>query len=239
MAGETIGLPVQSRLRSESRAQHVHEHVGPEAGPRRRRGTGAAALDPVEREEPRRTDIPGHGERPGPREFAVLDGVDGEFVDGEREDLPGMGAQIDGRPAEADPLPLAEPVSTRSFCYVSDLVEGLSRLIGVDANPECPVNIGNPEEFTLNELARLVLSLTGSQSRTVHEPLPADDPRCRRPDISRARMLLDRRPSVPLAAGLMRTIPWFVEHGAEPAVGASAPALPRRVAVPGLMMGAK
>ncbi len=128
---------------------------------------------------------------------------------------------------------------TRSFCYVSDLVEGLSRLIGVDANPECPVNIGNPEEFTLNELARLVLSLTGSQSRTVHEPLPADDPRCRRPDISRARMLLDWRPSVPLAAGLMRTIPWFVEHGAEPAVGASAPALPRRVAVPGLMMGAK
>ena len=98
---------------------------------------------------------------------------------------------------------------TRSFCYVSDLVEGLVRLMNVSPNPEGPVNLGNPGEFPISELAEIVLSMVPSTSRVVHEPLPVDDPRRRRPDIARARHLLGWQPQVPLAEGLRPTIAWF------------------------------
>ena len=98
---------------------------------------------------------------------------------------------------------------TRSFCYVSDLVDGLIRLMNVDPNPGVPVNIGNPGEFTIAELAELVLAMTDSGSELVHQPLPVDDPQRRRPDITRARELLGWSPTVPLREGLSRTIPWF------------------------------
>jgi UDP-glucuronate decarboxylase len=98
---------------------------------------------------------------------------------------------------------------TRSFCYVSDLIEGLSRLMAVDPNPEMPVNLGNPEEYTINGLAELVLNLTGSRSGARRLPLPADDPQCRRPDIGRAQALLDWSPKTPVVEGLAATIAWF------------------------------
>ncbi len=100
---------------------------------------------------------------------------------------------------------------TRSFCFVDDLLEGLVRLARVDPNPREPVNIGNPGEFTINELAELVLKKTGSRSRIVHMDLPEDDPRQRRPNISRARELLGWRPEISLEAGLEPTIEWFDE----------------------------
>jgi dTDP-glucose 4,6-dehydratase len=96
---------------------------------------------------------------------------------------------------------------TRSFCYVTDLVEGIYRVFHY-GNGE-PVNLGNPTEFTIHELARLVLELTGSSSAIEDRPLPADDPRVRRPDISRARELLGWEPKVALREGLERTIPYF------------------------------
>jgi UDP-glucuronate decarboxylase len=98
---------------------------------------------------------------------------------------------------------------TRSFCFVSDMIEGLTRLMNTENAPETPINLGNPEEFTINELARLVLELTGSSSRMVQRPLPSDDPRCRRPDIAQATALLGWRPTVPLRRGLPATIDWF------------------------------
>ena len=97
---------------------------------------------------------------------------------------------------------------TRSFCFVSDLVGGLIRLMQHPTETR-PVNLGNPEEFTMRELAREVVALTGSSSRLVHRPLPVDDPKQRRPDIRRARELLGFRPRVPLRDGLARTIEDF------------------------------
>ncbi len=98
---------------------------------------------------------------------------------------------------------------TRSFCFVSDLVEGLLRLMRVEPNPGAPVNLGNPGEFTVNELARLVRDGTGSPSSVVYLPLPEDDPLRRRPDIGRARDVLGWEPVVPLTEGLDLTIDWF------------------------------
>ncbi|AEG55634.1 SDR family oxidoreductase [Sinorhizobium meliloti] len=98
---------------------------------------------------------------------------------------------------------------TRSFCYVSDLVDGLIRLMNRKENPAVPVNLGNPGEFTVIELAELVLSRIETASTIVHEPLPADDPQRRRPDIARARKLLGWEPKVPLEDGLTHTIAWF------------------------------
>ncbi len=95
---------------------------------------------------------------------------------------------------------------TRSFCYVSDLVAGLVKMI--DSNQPGPINLGNPNETTLVELASLILEITGSSSTIVHQPLPIDDPRVRRPDITLARDLLDWSPTVSLEEGIRRTIEW-------------------------------
>ena len=95
---------------------------------------------------------------------------------------------------------------TRSFCYVDELVDGLIRLMNSSDEVTGPVNLGNPVEFTIRELADKVLHLTGSRSRLVSAPLPADDPMQRRPDISRARELLGWQPAVDLDEGLIRTV---------------------------------
>jgi UDP-glucuronate decarboxylase len=97
---------------------------------------------------------------------------------------------------------------TRSFSYVSDLVEGLTRLMNVDGVCD-PVNLGNPGEYTIIELAEKVLGLINTPSAIIHRELPLDDPGRRRPDITRARELLDWQPTVPLLAGLKETIPYF------------------------------
>jgi UDP-glucuronate decarboxylase len=98
---------------------------------------------------------------------------------------------------------------TRSFCYVDDLVDGLIKLM--DSRPEFlgPVNIGNPIEFTIRELAELVIEMTGARSKLVQLPLPADDPTQRRPDISLASKELDWTPRVRLQEGLEQTIAYF------------------------------
>jgi dTDP-glucose 4,6-dehydratase len=106
---------------------------------------------------------------------------------------------------------------TRSFCYVSDEIEGLYGLFM--QGDSMPVNIGNPEEFTVQELATMVLDLTGASSRIERRPLPVDDPKVRRPDITRARELLGWSPRVPLREGLRLTIEWFSNRDAR---GASA-----------------
>jgi UDP-glucuronate decarboxylase len=98
---------------------------------------------------------------------------------------------------------------TRSFCYVDDLVRGLIALMESPAEVTGPINIGNPGEFTMRELAEKVLALTGSKSELVFMPLPADDPKQRRPDITRARTQLGWEPSVPLEKGLEPTIAYF------------------------------
>lgn len=98
---------------------------------------------------------------------------------------------------------------TRSFCFVSDLVAGLMVLMDVDSNPETPINLGNPGEFTINELAEMVLTMVPTKSKIIYEPLPQDDPQRRRPDISRARTLLKWEPKVPLSEGLQHTADWF------------------------------
>jgi nucleoside-diphosphate-sugar epimerase len=107
-----------------------------------------------------------------------------------------------------EPLTLyGDGSQTRSFCYVDDLVEGILRLFERGAAE--PVNIGNPGEFTMRELAQLVLQATGSSSPIEFRPLPVDDPRQRCPDISRARALLGWEPRIPLADGLRRTVEYF------------------------------
>ena len=98
---------------------------------------------------------------------------------------------------------------TRSFCYVDDLVRALVMLMESPASVTGPVNLGNPTEFTIAELAQLVIARTGSASTLVHAPLPQDDPRQRRPDIRRARELLGWEPKVPLSEGLDPTIEYF------------------------------
>ena len=98
---------------------------------------------------------------------------------------------------------------TRSFCYVDDLIEGFVRLMASPASITGPVNLGNPEEFTIKELADLVIDMTGSSSELTYLPLPQNDPRQRRPDISLATERLGWRPSVKLREGLTRTIEYF------------------------------
>jgi dTDP-glucose 4,6-dehydratase len=102
---------------------------------------------------------------------------------------------------------------TRSFCYVDDLIRGLVQL--AESGEHLPVNLGNPGEFTLNELAETVLRITGSKSEVVYEALPVDDPQVRQPDITRARQLLGWEPQIQLDEGLRRMLPSF---GREPVV---------------------
>jgi dTDP-glucose 4,6-dehydratase len=96
---------------------------------------------------------------------------------------------------------------TRSFCYITDLVDGIIRLMLSDLND--PVNIGNPTEMTIDEIAHVIIEMTGSRSKVVYKPLPTDDPRVRKPDITRARTLLGWEPRVPLREGLTKTIEYF------------------------------
>jgi UDP-glucuronate decarboxylase len=98
---------------------------------------------------------------------------------------------------------------TRAFCYVDDLVDGLVRLMATPVEVTGPVNLGNPGEFTILQLAELVKELIGSSSRIVQKPLPTDDPRQRRPDISNAGKLLGWKPTVQLQDGLLKTIEYF------------------------------
>ena len=98
---------------------------------------------------------------------------------------------------------------TRSFCFVDDLVEAMIRMMATPDDVTGPVNIGNPDEFTIRELAELVIEMSGSDSKIVNKPLPSDDPKQRRPDISTARETLRWQPRTPLRHGLMRTISYF------------------------------
>lgn len=100
---------------------------------------------------------------------------------------------------------------TRSFCYVDDLVDGLIRLMESPPEVTGPINLGNPAEFTILELAEKVINLTGSRSKIVFRPLPQDDPSQRRPDISRAHSLLGWRPTIELDQGLRRAIRYFMQ----------------------------
>ena len=96
---------------------------------------------------------------------------------------------------------------TRSFCYVSDLVEGILRL--AESKENDPINIGNPHEMTIEEIARTIIRMSGSKSKIVYRPLPVDDPKVRQPDITRARRLLGWEPKVGLEEGLTRTLEYF------------------------------
>ncbi|MEI8315391.1 MAG: UDP-glucuronic acid decarboxylase family protein [Verrucomicrobiota bacterium] len=113
-----------------------------------------------------------------------------------------------GQALKNEPLTVfGEGQQTRSFCYCSDLIDGIYRLSQSDCHE--PVNIGNPSEFTILEFAKLIIKLTGSQSQLAYRPLPQDDPRQRRPDITRAKQMLGWEPQVQLAAGLVKTIDFF------------------------------
>ncbi|HEY8727790.1 MAG TPA: UDP-glucuronic acid decarboxylase family protein [Gaiellaceae bacterium] len=115
---------------------------------------------------------------------------------------------------EGKPLTVfGDGTQTRSFCYVDDLIRGLVQL--AESGEHMPVNLGNPGEFTLNELAETVLRITGSKSELVYEALPVDDPQVRQPDITRAQQLLGWEPKIQLEEGLRRMLPSF---GREPVV---------------------
>ncbi|MEO7135037.1 MAG: NAD-dependent epimerase/dehydratase family protein, partial [Vicinamibacterales bacterium] len=96
---------------------------------------------------------------------------------------------------------------TRSFCYITDLVDGIIRLMLSSTND--PVNIGNPAEMTIEQIARVIIEMTGSKSQIVYKPLPEDDPKVRKPDITRARAILGWEPKVDLREGLTSTIDYF------------------------------
>lgn len=112
---------------------------------------------------------------------------------------------------------------TRSFCYVDDMIDGLLRLAALPKPQQGAVNLGNPVELRVDGLVERVLALTGSASRVVHRPLPTDDPRRRRPDISLARRLLGWEPQVGLEAGLAATVRWFAAQMAVPRVAGRPP----------------
>ena len=102
-----------------------------------------------------------------------------------------------------------EGMQTRSFCYADDLIEAIVRMMETPSNVTGPVNIGNPNEFTIRELAEIIIKLTGAKSKLRFEPLPSDDPRQRRPDISEAKLLLGWEPKTQLREGLIKTISYF------------------------------
>ena len=107
---------------------------------------------------------------------------------------------------------------TRSFCYADDLIDGLVRLMGSSDDVVGPINIGNPVEFSMLQLADLVREITGSRSRIVHRPLPQDDPRQRQPDISKAQAILGWQSATPLKLGLEKTIAYFETLLHEPGI---------------------
>ena len=107
---------------------------------------------------------------------------------------------------------------TRSFCYADDLIDGLARLMGSADDVVGPINIGNPVEFTMLQLADLVREITGSRSHIVYQPLPKDDPRQRQPDISKAQAILGWKPATPLKVGLKKTIAYFETLLHEPGI---------------------
>ncbi|MGH8548039.1 MAG: NAD-dependent epimerase/dehydratase family protein, partial [Methylococcales bacterium] len=98
---------------------------------------------------------------------------------------------------------------TRSFCYVSDLIDAIVRLMNTPDEFTGPVNLGNPQEFSIQELAEITIRLTGSASKLIYKALPSDDPTQRRPDISLAREVLDWEPTIQLEQGLIKTIEYF------------------------------
>ncbi|MGH7027306.1 UDP-glucuronic acid decarboxylase family protein [Brevundimonas sp.] len=114
--------------------------------------------------------------------------------------------------SQADITVFGDGSQTRSFCYVDDLVGGLMALMEHDGPQPGPINLGNPTELTVRDLVDVVLELTGSSSEVVYQPLPTDDPKRRRPDISKAAAVLDWRPTTPLRQGLNATIDWFDEQ---------------------------
>ena len=101
---------------------------------------------------------------------------------------------------------------TRSFCYVDDLVDGLIRLMESPDDVSGPINLGNPSEFTIRELAEVIIDLTGSASKIEHRALPIDDPRQRKPNIRKALELLNWQPRLPLREGLVKTIAYFEDY---------------------------
>jgi UDP-glucuronate decarboxylase len=114
---------------------------------------------------------------------------------------------------EGSPLTIyGDGSQTRSFCYVDDLVSGLVALMDSDAEITGPINLGNPGEFTMKELATLILELTGSKSEIIYQELPADDPVRRCPDIGLARTHLGWEPTIALREGLTKTISYFDER---------------------------
>ena len=122
---------------------------------------------------------------------------------------------------------------TRSFCYVDDLIEGLVRLMNSENRPD-PVNLGNPVEFTIRELAEQVVKVVGGETRVTYKPLPQDDPTQRQPDITRAREWLGWEPRVPLAEGLEQTVAYFRQRLTRRA-RASLPPLDETVTSPRMM----
>jgi UDP-glucuronate decarboxylase len=122
---------------------------------------------------------------------------------------------------------------SRSFCYVDDLVDGLIRLMNVDGRHE-PVNLGNPVEFTIRELAEEVVKVVGGQTRVTYKPLPQDDPTQRQPDIGRARNWLGWEPTVQLEEGLRLTVEYFRQR-LKRRNRASVPVLDERLTSPGLL----
>ena len=116
-----------------------------------------------------------------------------------------------GQALRGEPLTVyGDGSQTRSFCYVADLVEGIVRLLYADFHE--PVNLGNPNEVTILEFAKEILELSGSKSPIVYKPLPQDDPKVRRPDISRARQLLGWEPKIDRHEGLVRTVGYYRER---------------------------
>jgi dTDP-glucose 4,6-dehydratase len=108
---------------------------------------------------------------------------------------------------DEDVTVFGDGTQTRSFCYISDLVDGILRLLESDTHD--PVNIGNPHEVTIEQIARTIISLVGSKSRIVYRPLPQDDPKQRKPDITRAQTILGWQPKIGLEEGLAKTVGYF------------------------------
>jgi hypothetical protein len=147
---------------------------------------------------------------PGTENFVAGTGVFAHNTYGERmriEDGRAIPAFLSQALRGEDVTVFGDGAQTRSLCYVTDLVDGIFRLMMSDEVN--PVNVGNPHELTIRQLAERIIALTGSKSRIVHRPLPVDDPRVRQPDITRARTLLGWEPKVPLDEGLARTLAYF------------------------------